>query len=297
MGAFGALSRGLAKSDDILRLLDTTGGVARIKRSMPALSESQLQFNVQRGRDLQKTGSMLDTKRGQLEAVSEVKNDPANLARVGADDPETGAMLKKYQDRPDPGAKVEDRFRQQIKKADEKQSSQLSNVAEFTADDPKTFRQAEALRKKKQLEVEMRGKGKLGEGEYLEQHHLISKGVMGAFMGRADELIAKGKATQEDLLAMAEYLKEQTGTAGGDRASNMLNMRKQPHNEFHTTMEVGEGVEESKKVWQKRLSKVNSIDELFQYWEEWVLTDGKYTKDTAEIWEPLDDLIKEIQGK
>lgn len=297
MGAFGALSRGLGKSDDLARLLKTTNGVARLKKTMAPLAESQLRHSAKRGQDLQRTAGMIDTKTAQLEAVSEVKNDPVNLAKVGADDPETGDMLQRYANEADPGAKVEHRYKQQLKKATEKESSQLSNVVEFTEDDPKTFRQAEAIRQKKEAEVQMRLNGQLGEGESLEQHHLISKGVMGAFMQRADQMVAKGKAVPEDLVAMAEYLKEQTGTAGGDRASNMLNMKKQPHNEFHTVMEVEEGVEESKKVWQKRLSKVDSIDELFQYWEEWIDTDGKYTKDTAEIWEPLDELIKEIQSK
>lgn len=297
MSAYGALSRGLAKSDDLARLIKTTNGVATLKKTMPAIPTSQLQHSVKRGKDLQKTAGMIDTKSAQLDAVSEVKNDPVNLAKVGAADPETGAMLQKYADDPKgAGAKTEYRFKQQLKKADEKESSQLSNVAEFTSDDPKTFRQAEALKRKKEQELQMRLEGKLGEGEYLEQHHLVAKGAMGAFMQRADQLIAKGKATQEDMLAMVEYLKKETGTAGGDRASNMANMRKDPHNEFHTVME-GEGVEESKKVWQKRLSKVDSIDELFVFWEEWVQKDAKYTKGTAEIWEPLDELIKEIQGK
>lgn len=296
MSALGALSRGLAKSDDLARLLKTTNGVATLKKTMPALSTSQLQHGVKRGQDLQKTAGMIDTKTAQLDAVSEVKNDPANLARVGAEDPETGAMLQKYADDASPGAKVENRFKQQLKKASEKESSQLSNVTEFTEDDPKSFRVAEALKKKKEQEIQMRLEGKMAEGEYLEQHHLVAKSAMGAFMQRADQLIAKGKATPEDLVAMAEYLKKETGTAGGDRASNMLNMRKDPHNEFHTAME-GQGVEESKRVWQKRLSKVDSIDELFVYWEEWIQSDAKYTKGTAEIWEPLDDLIKEIQGK
>ena len=53
----------------------------------------------------------------------------------------------------------------------------------------------------------MKAQGKVEEGENpLEEHHLIPKGITAAFMGRADELVAAGKASRQDVLAMAEYL-------------------------------------------------------------------------------------------
>ena len=43
--------------------------------------------------------------------------------------------------------------------------------------------------------------------------------------------------------------------------SDILFMRKNPHNEMHTYMEVGAGIEESKKEWQKKLD-AGQVDDI-----------------------------------
>ena len=78
--------------------------------------------------------------------------------------------------------------------------------------------------------------------------------------------------------------------------SDILFMRKNPHNEMHTYMEVGAGIEESKKEWQKKLAGVDDINELFEQWEQWIADEGIYYKGTAEVWEPLDELLESVTG-
>ena len=110
-----------------------------------------------------------------------------------------------------------------------------------------------------------------------------------------DDLISKGKATKDDLIAMAEFAANQ-GRRTGDVRVNLLNMAKDPHNELHTILRK-QGAEIPKSAIENMLKKVDNVDELMRQWKEVLAGDVAYNMDTAAVWEPLDNLLKEIQSK
>ena len=295
--ALSSLARAVIKNSDQLDQLITRGGVARVKRGLPKPSLSQLEFETQRAAEITRYGDEAAQIQESRALLSEASGDTAATARLRKNDPEVDQLMDAYKDRPDPAAAVDKNLRGKYKKRDEALSSQQASVAEYTEDDPKYFRTTRAKKERVERLAEMKAQGKVPSTENpLEEHHLIPKGITAAFMGRADELVAAGKASRQDVLAMAEYLKQETGTAGGDRMSDILFMRKNPHNEMHTYMEVGAGIEESKKEWQKKLAGVDDINELFEQWEQWIDDEGIYYKGTAEVWEPLDELLESVTG-
>jgi len=297
MGLLTSLVKGVddaarvtAKVADDLPLkptVTTKNGVAQLRTQMAELSTGQRKTLTKRNQRLQEAQTRIDASSEGIEIIDELKGDPANLQRAVADNPDLAALSESKGG--DVG-KMRERLTDRLKKADEVESSELSNILEFTDTDEKMFRTAKGKKEKKLEEVARKLSGP------LEQHHLLSKGITGAFMQRMDQLIAAGKGTVEDLVAMAKFAEETVGTSPGDRRANILNMQKEPHNRFHTAME-GQGIDESKKAMQKKLSKVKSKEELFDLWEDWLVEDGKYTKETAEIWESMESLIDEIQGK
>lgn len=294
---FGSALGKLARNADQLDNIIVRNGVAKVRRRMPTPSLSQLEFEADRAATVTRKTNELDQIKEQRALVREAKGDDAAMARLRQNDPEVDALAEKYQNTKNPTRKIDERLAGRAKKADETLSSTQASAAEFTPDDPRYFRTAQAKKDRIERLAEMQAEGRAPSGEPpLEEHHLIPKGVMAAIVGRADELIAAGRGSRQDVLAMAEYLKEMTGTAGGDRKSDILFMRKSPHNEMHTYMEVGEGMEESKKIWRDKLTDVESMDELFQIWEDWVENQGIYYKQTAEVWEPLEDLLEQITG-
>jgi hypothetical protein len=108
-----------------------------------------------------------------------------------------------------------------------------------------------------------------------------------------DELIAAGKATKDDLILMAEYAANQ-GMRTGDIKANLINMLKEPHNELHTALRA-QGAELSKSDWTKILKETDNVDDLLVQWRELLKGDAKYNVETAKTWQPLYDLISEIQ--
>lgn len=302
----GALGKAVTKyGDEALELgadlsravpeqtLDLSGGVARLKDSLPSPTVSELKHIRKRGAQLQNLDSRLMRNKENLEIFDELKGDPKNLMRAAEDNPDLMDLIERYGD---DNKKIRSRLVNRIEEADAAQSSQMAGVTEYTDENYRAFGTTRGKEAKRAEEAKLQQAGKLDIKAYLEQHHLLSKGVTGAFMDKMDKLIAQGKGGVEDLLAMGKYAEQQTGTAPGDRVSDILNMRKEPHNRFHTAME-GQGVEESKKAWQKKLESIDSTEELFDEWEKWVNGDGKYTKETAEIWENMEELVDQIQGK
>lgn len=178
-------------------------------------------------------------------------------------------------------------------------SSIESNVLPFTPDDPKAFpRRLKAAKELK--DADLARNGERGERHI---HHMLPKGMTSAYFERMDEFINKGLATNKELVEMAEIAKSMN-LRTGDAKSNLKVIAADPHNGklngIHRAMEHkpvnGQAAEISKQALQKQLRKVKTPKQLIKVWKEWLETDGRYLKDTAEIWEDLDKLIKEIQS-
>ena len=114
-----------------------------------------------------------------------------------------------------------------------------------------------------------------------------------AFFDKMDELISKNIATKDDLILMAEYAANQ-GRRTGDVKANLINMAKDPHNELHNILRA-QGSELKKSDYVRMLENVDNVDDLLVKWRELLAGDAAYNIETAKIWEPLDDLLKEIQ--
>jgi hypothetical protein len=130
-------------------------------------------------------------------------------------------------------------------------------------------------------------------GTYLEEHHIFPKGMSAAFFNRMDELIASGVAEADDLLLMAEYAAK-SGVKAGDVKSNLVNLMKNPHNELHQILRA-QGDEIGKQQWQKILSEVDTVDDVLVLWKDVIGKNVKPNAKTARIWQPLNDLVEEIQ--
>ena len=193
-----------------------------------------------------------------------------------------------YEGRPDQIKKVANRLRERRIGAQESLSRQQSNVLPFDESDPNFFRSKEGLAAKKDEEIRRNITG------YLEQHHLFPKGISAAFFGKMDDLISKGKADKDDLIVMAEYAVKQ-GKRTGDVRSNLINMQKDPHNELHTMLRAS-GAELGKTDYVRSLKDVKDVNELMRRWRDMLDADVAYNVDTAKVWEPLDDLIKEVRA-
>ena len=224
----------------------------------------------------------------QLEALEELKNDPDNLKIYLDANPE----VKDIYDRKNGNMKrTLNSIRERKSGAQEALSQAQSNVLPFDKEGPNQsfFRTTQALNEKKLEESARAVKG------YLEQHHLFPKGVSAAFFDAMDRLVASGKAEIDDLIAMAEYAANQ-GRRTGDVRQNLLNMAKDPHNELHTILR-DQGAEIPKSAIENMLKDVKDVDDLMARWTEVLAGDVAYNMDTAKIWEPLDNLLKEIQSK
>ena len=73
-------------------------------------------------------------------------------------------------------------------------------------------------------------------------------------------------------------------------------MAKNTHNELHTILRK-QGAEIPKSAIENDLKKINNVDELMRQWKEVLAGDAVYNMETAAVWEPLDNLLKEIQSK
>ena len=265
------------------------GGVrGGIQRGADLSSPEQSKQLIKRSKVVEDKKLAIDRHNEQLQALEELKNDPKNLEIYLNDNPE----VKDIYDRKNGNMKrTLNSIRERKSGAQEALSQAQSNVLPFDKEGPNQsfFRTTQALNEKKLEESARAVKG------YLEQHHLFPKGVSAAFFDAMDRLVASGKAEIDDLIAMAEYAANQ-GRRTGDVRQNLLNMAKDPHNELHTILR-DQGAEIPKSAIENMLKDVKDVDDLMARWTEVLAGDVAYNMDTAKIWEPLDNLLKEIQSK
>jgi DNA-directed RNA polymerase subunit H (RpoH/RPB5) len=137
------------------------------------------------------------------------------------------------------------------KKATADLKSQMSNVPQIVQDDPIAYRVAQ-----------------FKDVDKIEQHHLISKAQTAGYYDQMDYLIERDLADHDDLVAMGEYAKMR-GAASGDRLSNMLNMNKIPHNEYHTYLrDTGQEIKPEKI--REIVRKAKNADELMELYKDFI---------------------------
>jgi len=195
-------------------------------------------------------------------------------------------------------AKVRSNLAEKKAEADTMWSRTKSNVLPFEKEGnfSKWYNSSAAKPFKQKAEKILRARGDLKIKEYLEQHHLIPKGMTAAYFDKMDQLIANGKAKLDDLVLMAEVAVAK-GKPTGDVKVNIEDMIPGPHNEMHMVLR-SQGAEVSKSKLIKDLSKVNSVDELMEKWVREFDPDGNFTYnyETAKVWQGLDKLLKELRG-
>lgn len=252
--------------------------------SSPA-QEKQL---INRARTIEQKSGFISQINEHLTALKELATDPKNLAIYVKNNPLIDDLYKRKKG---DLKGIADSLRARKKDAMESLSQWQSNVLPFEKDGPaqKWFRSTAGQAAKKAEEVAR------GLSDWLHQHHLFPKGISAAYFSKMDELIAAGKATNDDLIAMAEYAAAQNRRAG-DVKSNLLNMEDAPHGELHDVLRE-QGAELPKEKIQDSLKNVKNVDDLMTLWKEILTGDVAYNIDTAKIWEPLDKTLKEIQNK
>lgn len=236
----------------------------------------------------------------QLEALDELKGDPRNLMFYINDNDDLSKLWDKYTERGEPNVfqKVRDKVAS-LKATAQPQLSQLqSNVLEFAKEgDYSKWYGSEASKPfKKASEKILRAKGDLKIKEYLQQHHLLPKGMSAAYFNKMDELIAAGKAQLDDLVVMAEVARAK-GMPTGDVKANIEDLVPTPHGELHTALRA-DGAEIPKSKLTLDLSKVDNVDQLMELWVREFDPDGNFTYnvETAKVWTGLDKLLKELRG-
>ena len=181
-------------------------------------------------------------------------------------------------------------------KNEAKLSSAQSNVLPFTPENPKAYPANTAAAK----EIVAAEKLKRGTTDILHLHHKLPKGMSAAFFDRMDQFISRGEAVSDDLLEMAEEATK-VGVSTGDIKSNILAIADKPHSTLHTEMRaMGSGtfgrMELGKKELMAAMREAKDPTSLKALWKAWINDDAKYLVETAEVWEPLDALIKEVRS-
>jgi len=277
---------------DAPTLAGVRGGV---QTGADLVSGAQGKRLIKRDLDIEGYRNTIETKVNEMKALRELRGDPKRLKEfVNNASPELQAYWKAEKGNID---KIISRLDGNKKNAQEGLSRAQSNVLPFdttkraaeigSSENVNYFRSKVGLTAKKAEESARAVQG------YLEQHHLFPKGMSAAFFGKMDELISKGKATKDDLILMAEFTANQ-GRRTGDVKANLINMAKDPHNELHTILRA-QGAELKKSDYVRMLENVDNVDDLLVKWRELLSGDAAYNIETAKIWEPLDDLLKEIQ--
>lgn len=183
-----------------------------------------------------------------------------------------------------------------IGKTEAKLSSAQSNVLPFTPEDPRAY-PANLVAAKEIVTAE---KLKRGTTDMLHLHHKLPKGMSAAFFDRMDQFISKGVASPDDLADMADEATK-AGVRTGDARSNILAIADRPHTELHTEMRaMGSGMfgrmELGKKELMAAMQQAKDPTSLKALWKAWLTDDAKYLVETAEVWEPLDALLKEVRN-
>ena len=184
-----------------------------------------------------------------------------------------------------------------IGKTEAKLSSAQSNVLPATPDNPKAY-PPNVVAAKELVQAE---KIKRQTTETLHLHHKLPKGMSAAFFDRMDYFISRGQATTDDLLEMADEATK-IGLTTGDLRSNILPIADKPHSTLHTEMRAMKSgmfgrMELGKKELMAAMREAKDPTTLKALWKAWVNDDAKYLVETAEVWEPLDNLLKEIRNK
>lgn len=256
---------------------------------------------TKRKRDIQSVESDIKYYKEALEGLDELKGDPRNLRAFVGEDPDLARLWNRYVDKYGPDkvfAKVRKKYAEQKAEADTMWSRIKSNVLPFEkeGDYSKWYASSAAKPFKQKAEKILRARGDLQIKEYLQQHHLIPKGMTAAYFDKMDQLIASGKAKLDDLVLMAEVAAAK-GKPTGDVRVNIEDMIPKPHNEMHMVLRA-QGAEVAKSKLIKDLSKVNTVDELMELWVREFDPDGNFTYnyETAKVWQGLDKLLKELRG-
>jgi len=256
---------------------------------------------TKRKKDIQSVESDIKYYKEALEGLDELKGDPRNLRAFVGEDPDLSRLWNRYVEKYGPDkvfAKVRSKYAEQKAAADTMWSRIKSNVLPFEkkGDYSKWYASSAAKPFKQKAEKILRARGELQIKEYLQQHHLIPKGMTAAYFDKMDQLIASGKAKLDDLVLMAEVAAAK-GKPTGDVKVNIEDMIPKPHNEMHMVLR-SQGAEVAKSKLIKDLSKVNTVDELMEKWVREFDPDGNFTYnyETAKVWEGLDKLLKELRG-
>jgi hypothetical protein len=259
-----------------------------VKTGDDLMNVPQMKRYITRSKNIEKTKSRISLLNDQIDALNELKGDPANLSIYLQDNPDLKDLFVKYSDRKDTFQKVKDSLVDRRNNANESLSIYESNVLVPSKDNPFFFRTVKGLAAKKQQQLKQ---GTIG---FLEQHHRFGKGMSAAYFSKMDELISNGIAEPDDLVLMAQYAKAM-GKEAGDVKSNMLNMKKATHNELHTTLR-NLGEEPSKSFLKNQLKKIDNVDDLLTKWVEFLDDTASYNMKTADTWEPLDSLLQELRS-
>ena len=227
----------------------------------------------------QQTKRILDIQKAE-NALAQAEDELATLADIHGKKPtkeENPTVYRQFQNAL--GAKG---------RAQTDLSRAQSNVLVPTEDNPLWYKTTKALFVKKQEQL------RRGLTQALEQHHKFPKGLSGAYFSRMDELIDAGLAEPDDLFVMAEYARKK-GVEAGDVRSNLANQVKQPHTELHRYMR-STGEELSKTKWKQVVKEAKDVDELMVLWRDIIDNNVIPNYKLAEVWQPLADLVDEIQG-
>ena len=184
-----------------------------------------------------------------------------------------------------------------IGKTEAKLSSAQSNILPATPENPKAY-PPNLTAAKEMVQAE---KIKRQTTDSLHLHHKLPKGMSAAFFDRMDYFIGRGEASTDDLLEMADEATK-IGLTTGDLRSNILPIADKPHTTLHTEMRAMDSgmfgkMELGKKELMGAMREAKDPTTLKALWKAWVNDDAKYLVETAEVWEPLDTLLKEIRSK
>jgi len=285
-----------ATNPRILRTLGVKPGA-----SMYDETGAQAKNLLRRDKRILEYRNTISIKNEEMKTLRELRGDPKNLQTfVDNASPE---LQKYWKTQKGDVNEIIDLLGDNKKNAQEGLSRVESNVLPFD-----TTKQAERIEDFRNVNYFRSNIGlaekKLEETSrniqgYLEQHHLFPKGMSAAFFGKMDDLIEKGLATKDDLILMAEFAAAK-GRRAGDIKANLLNMQQTPHNRMHTELR-SMGAELGKTDYQRLLKDVDNVDDLLDRWadlfEPGIEGDAVYNAAVAELWEPLDELLKKISRK
>jgi len=255
---------------------------------------------INRTKNIEDYKLSISIKNNEMTTLRELRGDPKNL-KTFIDN--SSADLQKYwKSEKGDVDKIIYRLSEQKKTAQEALSQAESNVLPFVspkeAERIQDFKNVNYFRKKIGLEAKAAEQTARKIKGFLEQHHLFPKGMSAAYFGKMDELIEKGLATKDDLILMAEFAAVK-GRRAGDIKANLLNMQRTPHNRMHTELRAM-GAELNKTDYQRLLKDVDNVDDLLDRWadlfEPGIEGDAVYNAAVAELWEPMDELLKKISS-